>query len=109
MGGPAVDAIGVRPVFWLGGGLFYLDGALGLILLTDDDRRGSNGSHVTASSPLHPNLHLYAEPTNLSSWGIDNLATSAKVYVLEHLRPAEAGDARTGAIRVGWWGGRLSP
>ena len=39
MGGVLVDAIGVRPLFWLGGGLLALAGLLGLALLGQHDFR----------------------------------------------------------------------
>ncbi len=41
VGGLAVDAIGVRPVFWVGGSLLALAGGLGLILLRGDDQGGT--------------------------------------------------------------------
>ena len=44
MGGLAVDAIGVRPIFWAGGSLLALAGGLGLIFLREDDRGGAVAS-----------------------------------------------------------------
>ncbi|MGI8550155.1 MAG: MFS transporter [Dehalococcoidia bacterium] len=39
LGGVLVDAVGIRPVFWIGGTLLLLAGALGLLLLGHDDFR----------------------------------------------------------------------
>ncbi len=39
LGAVLVDAVGIRPVFWLGGALLVLSGALGLALLGDHDFR----------------------------------------------------------------------
>ena len=38
-GGVLVDVIGIRPVFWIGGGLLALSGGLGLALLRPEDLR----------------------------------------------------------------------
>ncbi len=39
LGAVLVDAVGIRPVFWLGGALLVLSGVLGLALLGDHDFR----------------------------------------------------------------------
>jgi len=43
LGAVKVDAVGVRPVFWLGGALLALAGLLGLALITRDDLRPEGG------------------------------------------------------------------
>jgi hypothetical protein len=39
IGGVVVDAIGIRPLFWGGGMLLMLAGAIGLVLLGNHDFR----------------------------------------------------------------------
>jgi len=54
-GAVLVDAVGVRPVFWLGGTLLVLAGLLGLALLGRDDGRprGADGSGANSPTIAH--------------------------------------------------------
>lgn len=48
LGGLLVDTVGIRPVFWVGGGLLALAGGLGLALLGQHDFQGGTRSTVPA-------------------------------------------------------------
>jgi len=49
VGGLLIDVIGVRPVYWLGGGLLLFSGALGLVLLGGYRARGPVESRTPAN------------------------------------------------------------
>ena len=49
LGGVLVDAVGIGPVFWIGGALLTLAGALGLLLLGGRNFQSASGDHAALS------------------------------------------------------------